>query len=865
MEIYVGNVPYAATEEDLEALFSEYGPVATAEIIRDRYDGRSKGFGFVEMENQEDGERAIEALDGKTMMGRPLKVNPARPREQRRRDRPNRSVKDESPQKRKPSRDVPEESPPTQKTGKFGPATHFHNPYTFVPTPPRPSDGFAGDFNPLCKKLNHSTLQDELWTGHIPIKLTAATPLVLLKTDGTREEGSEDPYDVHSRIPESSLRGMLRSAYETVTNSRYACFGREHEKRLAYRMHPGEATKLIPTIIKEDPKTGDLKALFYTGSSHPTNGGARKTRTQKDQRPTLNQIKEGVMYAALLSSYNKSKITYHGTTDEPKTGDEVYAEIVLCGSDGYRYWQTSRIWLKSKCSSIPAPGRVPHSWDMSKLYRGPNGNPIIEVVEGSVLITNQNIDKKGNERIFFYHNTKKQQEIVLKDDHKDYKGDWKALINNYRDAHTDDDIFDRTDRHDIPKRPWDVVEKSSNTTEYAWSPHLYHKKYKGEQKDRWKRDVPDAIHLQNGTMAYARCKIDDKTGTIKKVVDIFPVMISRELYKNTPEDLLDESLRPAEKLNDLSPADRLFGWTPQGESSDSGYKSRIRVVCDDSERSDVLEKFENDPLPLSILGEPKPEQGRFYVAADNKGTPQDKAQNKKDAGYDKKSNKQLRGRKHFWHHKDLEEDYWTDTEDDSTREYIRTSKIKDSQNRSIKAWIKPNTTFTASLYVQNLQPAEVGALLWLLTLSDEHYFRLGYGKPLGFGSVKIEIDTDTDRLVNKKLPLGKGSHWKEYYAKFNTSPPAEMDKDEEKKSIKTFKKSMVDAYMLKDFKELPFIKGFLQVLQGPNTDNPRIHYPRSNSKPDREGKNFKWFMDNEKGSRLALPAVTDDEGLPYKP
>jgi RNA recognition motif-containing protein len=84
MNIYVGNVPYAATEEDLETLFSEHGPVATATIIRDRYDGRSKGFGFVEMENQADGERAIESLDGQEMMGRPLKVNPARPREQRR-------------------------------------------------------------------------------------------------------------------------------------------------------------------------------------------------------------------------------------------------------------------------------------------------------------------------------------------------------------------------------------------------------------------------------------------------------------------------------------------------------------------------------------------------------------------------------------------------------------------------------------------------------------------------------------------------------------------------------------------------------------------------------------------------------------
>ena len=83
MNIYVGNVPYAATETDLEEIFEPHGPLASVTIIRDRYDGRSKGYGFVEMENQEDGERAIEALDGQDIMGRPLKVNPARPRERR--------------------------------------------------------------------------------------------------------------------------------------------------------------------------------------------------------------------------------------------------------------------------------------------------------------------------------------------------------------------------------------------------------------------------------------------------------------------------------------------------------------------------------------------------------------------------------------------------------------------------------------------------------------------------------------------------------------------------------------------------------------------------------------------------------------
>ena len=79
MNIYVGNVPYAATEEDLEELFSEYGPVATATIIRDRYDGRSKGFGFVEMENQEDGERAIEALERSRNDGTSVESQPGTP------------------------------------------------------------------------------------------------------------------------------------------------------------------------------------------------------------------------------------------------------------------------------------------------------------------------------------------------------------------------------------------------------------------------------------------------------------------------------------------------------------------------------------------------------------------------------------------------------------------------------------------------------------------------------------------------------------------------------------------------------------------------------------------------------------------
>jgi|TARA_B110000914_G_scaffold179797_1_gene161901 RNA recognition motif-containing protein len=83
MNIYVGNVSWQLTEEDLSAKFAEFGAVDSAKIITDRETGRSKGFGFVEMPNQAEAEKAIEELNGKELDGRAMKVNESKPREDR--------------------------------------------------------------------------------------------------------------------------------------------------------------------------------------------------------------------------------------------------------------------------------------------------------------------------------------------------------------------------------------------------------------------------------------------------------------------------------------------------------------------------------------------------------------------------------------------------------------------------------------------------------------------------------------------------------------------------------------------------------------------------------------------------------------
>lgn len=83
MNIYVGNLSFDATENDIEATFGSYGVVKSVNVIKDRETGRSRGFGFVEMQSREAGLEAIRAIDQQSICGRDVTVNEAKPREER--------------------------------------------------------------------------------------------------------------------------------------------------------------------------------------------------------------------------------------------------------------------------------------------------------------------------------------------------------------------------------------------------------------------------------------------------------------------------------------------------------------------------------------------------------------------------------------------------------------------------------------------------------------------------------------------------------------------------------------------------------------------------------------------------------------
>jgi RNA recognition motif-containing protein len=83
MKLFVGNLPFSTSDADLKALFGQAGEIASANVIMDKFTGRSRGFGFVEMDNDDEAQAAIEQFNGYEMQGRPLTVNQAKPQEPR--------------------------------------------------------------------------------------------------------------------------------------------------------------------------------------------------------------------------------------------------------------------------------------------------------------------------------------------------------------------------------------------------------------------------------------------------------------------------------------------------------------------------------------------------------------------------------------------------------------------------------------------------------------------------------------------------------------------------------------------------------------------------------------------------------------
>ena len=722
----------------------------------------------------------------------------------------------------------------------------FHNPYNFVPAPARQTDHpELGDHVPA----GHHAYRADRISGVINVKMTLATPLLLpdaaMATDvvddhrafPVRMDADGKPY-----LPPTSVKGMLRAAYEATTNSRLAVFA-VHKERLAFRMDARSGITLIPARVVN----GRFELL--TGTTPPGNQGQPNHPLHAAWLPRYDQNGRIANWAV---RYCDNRLPQHG-------------EEVVVWLEEFQHWRWDRnqsvhrpdfkYWKVRAIARVsqPAPPQPPPSQSRERRERQSwheaRGN--LRQVRGWVCVTNANINRKHDERVFFAAG--KPNVLPCGDTHRAM---WQELIANYQSIHAED-LRSRRARQ---QNPWDYLGPEPGRT--AWSRHIY------TDSDRM---------LAEGTLCYVRLNASGNA-----VEALFPVMIARELFEASPLDLISDSLLPAAALNELSPADRVFGWVSQ--HGRGAYRGNVRVAPANCETTDPIEPFDWPGLPLAILGQPKAQQARFYVAASPEGHAQKDGLSKEEASY--QAGKGLRGRKIYPHHHKLAAAHWQNATEDRTlqntngnfQEYRRprlnNQEQQDNQNRSVQGWVKPETIFTFDLYVTNLSSVELGALLWLLSLPPEHYHRLGGGKPLGFGSVRLEI---------AGCDLRSGAAWRDYYSSLSESPPPAFDGAT---VIASFKQAIVDAYgagstgndLNQRFQQVAFIAALLQAAKGFD-DNLPIHYPRARQRdshgnpvpgavpPHPEGKAYEWFVVNDRRGRDADPPaglrdLAGDPGLP---
>lgn len=345
----------------------------------------------------------------------------------------------------------------------------------------------------------------------------------------------------------------------------------------------------------------------------------------------------------------------------------------------------------------------------------------------------------------------------------------------------------------------------------------------------------------------------------------------KKSYTCAPMDIFKiKQINPASCLKELSPAERVFGWTnPKGKGA---YKGQLRVSR--------LE-LDNPPPPnngpertLAPLSSPKPEYVRFYGAKDLDGTPfprWDKAM-----GYTKTAGDA--GRNDYFTHPDKPKGYFgADVKpgkqfnhDGRTYypEYLGNGKS--NQNMTVRGEVPAGTRFSACVQFHNLSGEELGALLWLLTLEEGAYYSLGSGKPFGFGSIRISLAS---------LNAWRGQALKARYASLldpETEPVEEaeqikLDRPEMVQSSnavnelkQNFEKSLENAYGEKKSKRL--LRIFKEHRHGPGDQRP-VHYPRTSQEP---GEPFEWFKDSEsRQARWSLGDTWDGSAnsfaLPYRP
>ncbi|MEZ4737469.1 MAG: TIGR03986 family CRISPR-associated RAMP protein [Caldilineaceae bacterium] len=720
----------------------------------------------------------------------------------------------------------------------------FLNPYNFVrPLPTARKEAIVlGD----CPPPPHDRYVG--LTGRIVCAVEAKTPLFISDSHAIiGATGSHRSYRffqtpdadgvLQPALPATSLRGMVRSVFEAATNS---CFGVFDGGRLSWRPQ-GEAVKLLPAYvdeeIAEDVEGKKTKTLFLKLLPGTTAGIGDPPKGQPLRAAWVHRYWPIDPSKTLTKDARSYKAWYH---DEIKN-----QQVALNGLEH-----------GAQCYALLTKEEHPHpqinywrvievSNNKDELMKKRKGAQRVD--QGYLCLNNQNIENKHSERFFFRDKSSKLPEklvIPLQVQH-----DYELLITEYQKRHASTVKKRRGNGGD----PGSKFVKSDET-ESAYSRFIY--------------DL-EASKLKKGDLVYVRLINNAQTGTMQ-IKYIVPVLVPRIWYEKSISDLLSSEdhsveeevilkhLQHCRDYEHLCPACRTFGWVREdavqsedGVQNDeqqninqlsvlerTAYAGRVRFSHGVLKHHAGTVDNPKEGIKLAILSTPKPTTTQFYLFSN--GQPDATVTYNSDAA-------ELRGRKVYRHHGDAPSSHTNGFEYERATDQDHNGA--DDQNRTVRGVLKPGTRFEFTVDFENLAPLELGALLWSLQLEDGMYHRLGYAKPLGFGSVTVaikcvELVKPEERYTSLTVTGWHSvSNWRSW--------------------ITDFQQQMTILYKApqQTFTNLVNIADLKALLGNPEID--RIHYPRGEREPQPKGENFRWFVQMKKKPRpLDLPGA--NESLPLQ-
>lgn len=660
-------------------------------------------------------------------------------------------------------------------------------------------------------------------SGYFDLQLTAHSPLLI--GEQTTEEGIHylqvQEVDGKPFIAPTMIKGLLSTAYERITSSRFRIFDtKTHSAPLTYRTQPDQALSLVPVRCTYAPsiENSDEQYEFerLDGGGHNDN---KPAFIPIQDSPALDDSKTIKGKKHTLGSFKPDKNNGKNLAKYFKTHDEVRFEA----------YRIKNRWIVSKISKVDGPpkltlGTYEHPKESKtqelKIAHTFTGflyitTPREQLMENTTNFGTKRGKRKWAERIFIQrnedsnsaNNTLTKKLLCSRSTIDSYL----TVLDSYQ---TEQDIADSRNK------------RSKQNTKGKED-----RQAKTRQPNKNKEEPPRKSNIftsgeiaeetfTEGRLAYA---IIDRNDTISELI---PISVGRHAYSHSPLDIAEhDNVRPAKSLVEASAADRLFGFVGSNANNGTALRGRIQVSpISISENAIARPPKEEEYKSLPPLLSPKPSSGRrFLVSRKDFPNPTENSKNARihskrsddsRANLFNPSTSSLGEAAYPTQRSAIDQDLETIITDyDRNRD---TTKDNDSVRLRVRSWLKTDSHLSCRVTFEDLTPKELAFLLWPLipqNLSPEGsskigYHKMGIGKPLGLGLVEVEI---VDKLVYfQELPdIAEG------YLKLATVLGSESKSNKRKEAPELVRDAEIG-----DLTRLPSIRAFQRIAYGFKDNEP---------------------------------------------